>query len=113
LNQQHLEILLGRITQPDIVDGFASDHQDERRKIEIGMARALRRISRQNLVISVAGRLVTLATLTTIAIAIHKRSLVAGNDENTGSPWYALVVELFVASIVALNSTRCDDPRCI
>jgi hypothetical protein len=119
VNQQHLEILLGRITQPELpdlpdLDDFASDQQYKRRKIEIGIVRALQMKTTQNLVVSVVGRLITLLTLARIVIH-NRRQPVTDDNTDAGrwqySPWNALLVELVVTSIIALNSTRCVYPK--
>lgn len=77
------------------------------------IGRTCRKTTRQNLVISVVGSLATLCTLVAIAYKNHldPPRIISSDGQDVWhwykSPWYALLVELLVTSIIALNSTRC------
>ena len=101
-------------------DGSSADQQ-QNIFMQQHIGRTCKKTSRQNLVISVVGRLATLCTLATIVWHSHQQDPARAIADNISkdlsslaialvSPWYALLVELFVASILALNSTRCVFP---
>ena len=101
----HVEKLLLSFPSSDESNESSTDHS------AMYIGRMCRRTTKQNLIISMTGRLATLSLLGVI-VSHHGQNPVDGVLTAViaivcRSPWYVLLADLLVTSAVVLNSTRC------